>query len=80
MTERYARNQIGVYELWSWYRREVRKFAQPMTPRQWYWGHFPDGTNVGSDIRRAYRSRPDLQVRFPNPYAVREELALALKA
>jgi hypothetical protein len=78
MTERYARNQIGVYELWSWYRRQVENCRNPGLPQRWHWGYFSDGTAVQAETRRAYRSRPDLQRRFPNPYASRERLLAAI--
>lgn len=73
MTQRYARDNIEVYELWWWYRNEVRAKTDPDLPdRWWHYGHFEDGTPIPKAARVLYRDRRDLQSTFPNPRALEE--------
>ncbi len=69
MTQRYAKDNIEVYELWSWYRRKVEESAFEELPDGWWaLGQFSNGTTITSEQRRCYRDRPDLQTYFPDPY------------
>ena len=69
MTQRYAKDNIEVYELWSWYRRKVEDFAFDDLPDGWWaLGQFSNGAKITSEQRRCYRDRPDLQTYFPDPY------------
>lgn len=62
MTARYAKDNIDVYELWSWYRRKVADKTDPAIPAAWWaYGHFSDGTPITGDMRRAYRARADMK-------------------
>ena len=36
MLERYAKDNIEVYEIWKWYEREVKKYSDPKIPEK-YW-------------------------------------------
>lgn len=69
MTERYARDNIEVYELWAWYRRQVEKYTDPNIPtRWWYYGMFRNGFPIPKEARVLYRHRTDLQQAFPDPF------------
>jgi hypothetical protein len=70
MTRRYAGDNFPVYEIWNWYRREVAARTEPSIPPGWWaCGVYDDGLPIERAHRLAYRSRPDLQAAFPNPYA-----------
>ena len=69
MTQRYAKNNTEVYELWWWYRQEVIASTSELIPKGWwYFGMFDNGEIISKDIRELYRSRQDLKNAFPNPY------------
>jgi hypothetical protein len=71
MMQRYAGQNIEVYELWVWYRRMVAGATDPRIPKGWwYYGTFEDGTPISKQIRELYRSRVDIRKAFPNPRAV----------
>ncbi len=70
MTQKYALDNTDVYELWSWYKRQVDDLAEPRIPRGWwYYGKFSNGENITKAMRRLYRNRPDLIAAFPDPFA-----------
>lgn len=71
MTQRYARHNTEVFELWAWYRREVTFATDPRIPKGWwYYGTFDDGMPIPKEVRELYRARPDLRKAFPKPRAV----------
>lgn len=71
MTRRYAGDNFPVYELWSWYKREIAEATDAAIPARWWaYGVYADGRPIERAHRLLYRSRPDLQSRFPDPYAV----------
>jgi hypothetical protein len=70
MTKRYAGDNFPVYELWSWYRREVERHTTDTIPaRYWALGRYQDGEAIGKAQRELFRSRQDLQDAFSDPYA-----------
>ena len=70
MTRRYAGDNFRVYELWSWYRREIARATDPVIPQRWWaFGVYSDGLPIEKAHRLLYRSRKDLQAAFPDPYA-----------
>lgn len=78
MTERYARDNIEVYELWSWYRRQVdRNVAEGVAARWWHYGAFQDATPIPKEARVLYRTRSDLQAAFPMPFAADDDSYLS---
>lgn len=78
MTERYARDNIEVYELWAWYRRQVEKNTTPgVGARWWHYGTFKDGTPIPKQARVLYRHRVDLQSAFPKPFNIGPDSYLA---
>ena len=67
MTQRYAGDNIAVYEIWAWYRHMVARNQEDRIPDgYWYYGRFDDCTEISKDMRELYRSRPDLDA-FPKP-------------
>jgi hypothetical protein len=69
MTQRYARDNYPVYEIWSWYRREVKKHTDDRIPDgYWAFGSYVDGTPIPKSDRLLYRTRPELQAEFPDPF------------
>jgi hypothetical protein len=70
MTRRYAGDNFPVYEIWSWYKREVAAATEAaIAPRWWAYGAYQDGAPIAKAHRLLYRGRPDLQAAFPDPYA-----------
>ena len=69
MTRRYAGQNFQVYELWSWYRKQVAEATSKAVPAgYWAFGQFESGTPIPKDARELYRHRVDLQKAFPDPY------------
>lgn len=71
MLERYASDQPAAFRLWDDYREELAA-AGHGEPRfgGWEYARFSNGRPITADMRRLYRSRPDLQKAFPDPYLV----------
>lgn len=68
MTNRYARENYEVHELWHWYRAAVAAAVEPGVPdRYWYFGTFDNGEKIPGPVRLLYRGRRDLQAAFPTP-------------
>jgi len=70
MTERYAAANTEVYELWSWYRRQVLEAREPAIPAGW-WAYkaFSNRVAIPREVRVLYRRRRDLQKAFPAPFS-----------
>lgn len=69
MTRRYAASNTDIHEIWTWYRLELERMAEPRIPPGWWaFGRFDDGQPVMDSMRRLYRARRDLQEAFPQPY------------
>lgn len=70
MTRRYAGDNFPVYELWSWYKREIAAATDTVIPARWWaFGVYTDGQPIEKAHRLLYRERTDLQAEFPDPYA-----------
>lgn len=70
MTRRYAKQNYEVYEIWNWYRREIALLTNPLIPQTyWVYGEYEDRVPVEKTHRTLYRSRPELQSAYPNPFA-----------
>lgn len=68
MTQRYARDNVEVYEIWAWYRRQVEKFTDERIPKGWwYYATFENGAAIEKEMRVLYRENPNLQTTFPHP-------------
>jgi len=69
MTQRYARDNIEVYELWWWYRQEVHAATSREIPKSWWaYGTFDNGEAIPKRVRELYRERRDLREAFPRPF------------
>ena len=69
MTLRYAKDNVEVYELWAWYRRQVDRFYESQIPNgYWHYGAFSNQKTISKNARILYRGRKDLQAAFPNPF------------
>jgi len=69
MTRKYGAENFEVYEIWRWYRAQVRAATDPAIPDRWWaYGRFSDGAPVEALHRKIYRIRPDLQAHFPDPF------------
>jgi hypothetical protein len=74
MTQRYARDNVVVYEVWSWYRRLVAEHvARGIPDHWWHFGQFSNGAEIARSVRLLYRDRRDLQAAFPDPYDASSE-------
>jgi hypothetical protein len=70
MTKKYGGTNFPVYEVWSWYKRQVTKATDGAIPERWWaYGAYSDGTPIEKSHRVLYRRRPDLQAAFPDPFA-----------
>ncbi len=68
MTQRYARGNIEVYELWWWYRHAVERHSSDKIPKGWwYYGTFDNGVKIPKAARELFRDRKDLRAAFPAP-------------
>jgi hypothetical protein len=70
MTRKYAGENFPVYEIWSWYKRQVTAATEAAIPERW-WAYeaFADGAKIAKPQRVLYRQRADLQAAFPDPFA-----------
>jgi len=69
MTRRYAGDNFAVYEIWSWYKRQVAAATDPaISSRWWAYGVYRDGRPIERAHRLLYRARPDLQAAYPDPF------------
>lgn len=69
MTQRYAEDNIEVYELWWWYRNSVAAATTDGIPKGWWhYGQFDNGVKVPKNVRELYRARADLRNAFANPF------------
>ena len=73
MTQRYAKGNIEIYELWWWYRQQITTYSSDDIPQGWwYYGIFDNGEKIPKPVREMYRTRQDLREAFPAPYVTGE--------
>jgi hypothetical protein len=71
MTQRYAKDNLEVYELWFWYRNAVAAATDDAIPAGWwFYSSFDNGVPIPKAARVLYRERSDLQRAFPHPREV----------
>jgi hypothetical protein len=71
MTERYARDNTEVFEVWKWYKRRLVATTLPgIPPRFWSYGTFSNGMPIPDAARRLYRTRDDLMAYFDDPFMI----------
>nr|MEA2799503.1 hypothetical protein [Phenylobacterium sp.] len=69
MTKKYGGRNFPVYEIWSWYKRQVTEATDAAIPERWWaYGAYSDGVPIEKAHRLLYRQRPDLQAAFPDPF------------
>ena len=70
MLKRYGADSPVLFKLREWYLAECERMGQSREgKRPCAYGFYEDGTPVPRAHRLLYRTRPDLQSRFRNPYA-----------
>lgn len=68
MTQRYAKDNIEIYELWWWYRNQVMAMTDTRIPKGWwYYETFDNGVKIPKSVRVLYRDRESLRKAFPKP-------------
>lgn len=68
MTQRYAKDNLEIYELWWWYRNQVFATSDVSIPKGWwYYGTFDNGEKIPKSVRELYRDRKDLRAAFLQP-------------
>jgi sulfur carrier protein ThiS len=73
MTKKYGGRNFPVYEIWSWYKRQVTQATDAAIPERWWaYGAYSDGAPIEKAHRVLYRERPDLQAAFPDPFRATE--------
>ena len=73
MTKKYGGRNFPVYEIWSWYKRQVTEATDGAIPERWWaYGAYSDGAPIEKAHRVLYRERPDLQAAFPDPFQATE--------
>ncbi|HZZ68140.1 MAG TPA: hypothetical protein VFE18_08190 [Phenylobacterium sp.] len=73
MTKKYGATNFPVYEVWSWYKRQVSAATEAAIPERWWaFGAYSDGTPIAKAHRVLYRQRTDLQMAFPDPFRAGE--------
>ena len=73
MTKKYGGRNFPVYEIWSWYKRQVTEATETAIPERWWaYGAYSDGAPIEKAHRVLYRERPDLQAAFPDPFQATE--------
>ncbi len=69
MTKKYAGTNFPVYEIWSWYKRQVVAATDDAIPERWWaYQSYEDGTPIPKTHRELYRHRIDLQAAFADPF------------
>jgi len=81
MTQRYARDNTEIYELWWWYKQQVDNATDPRIPKgYWHYGSFDNGEPIPKKVRELYRHRTDLRAAFARPRTASDGLFHWLKA
>ena len=69
MTEKYARSNTEVFELWAWYKRAISARSIDSLPsRYWHYSSFSNGSPIKKAARIAYRESRALMEKFPTPF------------
>lgn len=72
MTDKYAKDNTEVYEVWNWYKRTLDGIKMDPVPKgYWHYGRFDNGVVIPRGARLIYRDRKDLFEAFPNPFKTR---------
>jgi lipopolysaccharide biosynthesis glycosyltransferase len=64
--------QHCIYDIWEWYLGKIKEYGQETLGKsEWAYARFSNGESITDEMRKVYRARPDLELAFPNPFAVR---------
>lgn len=70
MVNKYAEENIHIFELVSWYKHWMSRFTSPQIPQKWwFYGRYDNGAPIMKEHRLLYRGWSDLQRSFPDPFA-----------
>lgn len=70
MVNKYANDNIHVFELISWYKKWVHHFTSPcITESWWHYGKYENGEPILKEHRLMYRNSSELRQLYPNPYS-----------
>jgi hypothetical protein len=70
MLDRYGKESPVLFDLRDWYLAECEKYGQSLLGnRPSKWANYDNGETITKQQRVLYRTRKDLQVAFPDPYA-----------
>lgn len=71
MLERYSSGRTEVFELLRWYRSRLEHHKlEGLPPAWWHYAYYQDGAPIPRAHRVEWRSRPDLQEAFSNPFEI----------
>jgi hypothetical protein len=74
MLARYAGGRIEPFELVKWYRRRLAAHKVEGLPAEWWgYGSFDSGRPITRAHRVLYRTRPDVQRAYPDPFSQARE-------
>ncbi len=69
MTDKYARDNTQVYEVWNWYKRALKaNNIDGIPPGYWHYGEFSNGVKIPRAARLLFRVREDLRQHFEDPF------------
>ena len=70
MYSQFGIDSRAVADLIRWYRAECERNGESELARsRWHYANYADGTPITRAQRLVYRTTPDLQERFPDPFA-----------
>ncbi len=70
MIEKYCAKNAALRNLITWYEENTRHCDEdPLSRQPWSFGQFEDGEKINRAHRLIYRSRADIQKRFPDPFS-----------
>jgi hypothetical protein len=73
MVGKYCGENASALALVNWYQQSTSGLENdPLSNQPWAFGRFSDGSRINRAHRLVFRSRPDLQQRFPNPFDASE--------
>ena len=69
MTQRFAAGNYAVFEIWNWYKRQLRALEVPGVPgRYWHYSELEDGTIIPKSVRVFFRNNLT-RMAFENPFS-----------
>ena len=73
MTAKYVGNNSAIWEVWTWYKRQIAAQDSLNVPKgYWHYGRFASGIGIAKPMRILFRTRTDLMAYFDDPFAMTE--------